>query len=486
MGCGSSSDSGVMGASGHGAHKDGNTRSSSLRGGDLGTVADALEAGRSDAIGRELDALREGSTERVRMLLLGPGDSGKSTIFKQMRILHGSPLHDGDLRMYGVIVRSNVVTAMRKLCKLLRDLKFEDQLAAEGMTGPSESAVATADGAGGSSECDHNGCGGGTQPRRTTMLSPKEAYDILVAQLVNNAAGRMRPPPEDAWASSSTMNDSSCPDDRPDDVRDPCPPDDDWIGYSPRAGRAPNADARTFLRLWRPMAVLWDSRTMKEVWMRRAEANVVDGHILFLDDMERIASPEFRPTDRDILNARTRSTTVVTETYRIDGVDFEICDVGGQRSERRKWIDCFDNVDAVIFVVALSEYDQTLGESKMTNRMVESLALFRSVCNHKAFANSSILLFLNKMDLFAEKILHSDIRKQGPFQDYHGSPGEFQEGVMYFIHRFKKCLMKDEIKDSYVHVTCATDTDNIKFVMNSVRESIRTENLRRSGFFGSG
>lgn len=37
-------------------------------------------------------------------------------------------------------------------------------------------------------------------------------------------------------------------------------------------------------------------------------------------------------------------------------------DVGGQRSERRKWIHCFESVTSIIFLVALSEYDQVLAE----------------------------------------------------------------------------------------------------------------------------
>ena len=42
---------------------------------------------------------------------------------------------------------------------------------------------------------------------------------------------------------------------------------------------------------------------------------------------------------------------------------FRMVDVGGQRSERRKWIHCFENVTSIIFLVALSEYDQILFES---------------------------------------------------------------------------------------------------------------------------
>jgi guanine nucleotide-binding protein G(i) subunit alpha len=68
-------------------------------------------------------------------------------------------------------------------------------------------------------------------------------------------------------------------------------------------------------------------------------------------------------------------------------------DVGGQRSERKKWIHCFENVTAIVFLVAISEYDQSI------NRMQEALVLFDSICNSRWFVRTSIILFLNKVRL---------------------------------------------------------------------------------------
>lgn len=79
-------------------------------------------------------------------------------------------------------------------------------------------------------------------------------------------------------------------------------------------------------------------------------------------------------------------------------------DVGGQRSERKKWMHCFQEVTAVIFCVALSEYDLKLYEDDTTNRMQESLKLFKEICNTKWFANTAMILFLNKRDIFSEKV----------------------------------------------------------------------------------
>ena len=82
---------------------------------------------------------------------------------------------------------------------------------------------------------------------------------------------------------------------------------------------------------------------------------------------------------------------------------------GGQRSERKKWMHCFEGVTAILFLVAMSEYDLKLVEDQTTNRMHESMRLFESICNSQWFVNTSIILFLNKRDLFEEKIAKSPI-----------------------------------------------------------------------------
>lgn len=400
-------------------------------------VDDPAELAKSGGIDRDLDRARQQEEGKVKLLLLGAGESGKSTVFKQMRILHGAPRPEDDLRMYGVVIRSNVIVATRKLCSHLRHLELEDALRKEPAPEPEDGAP---------------------------NMTPWEAYEELIANIVDNTASM----PEGALQNGG--NDTVTR---------------DWVGQSPRAGLAANNDAKQFLQHVHAIRILWQSKTMKEVWSKRAAVNVIDGHKEYFQDIMRIASPSFKPTTQDILLARVRTTQVVMERYRIDGIDFEMYDVGGQRSERRKWIDCFDNVDAVIFVAALSEFDQTLAESKRTNRMVETLELFRSVCNNRAFANTSIMLFLNKKDIFAEKILFSDIAAQRPFYDYAGPPKDFDHGVLYFIQKFKDCLIDDEFNDSFIHVTCATDTNNMEFVLDSTRTIIMTDNLRRSGFLGS-
>lgn len=68
-------------------------------------------------------------------------------------------------------------------------------------------------------------------------------------------------------------------------------------------------------------------------------------------------------------------------------------DVGGQRSERKKWIHCFENVTAIIFLAAISEYDSTLVEDENVNRMMEALTLFDTICNSRWFQKTSIICF---------------------------------------------------------------------------------------------
>ena len=85
-------------------------------------------------------------------------------------------------------------------------------------------------------------------------------------------------------------------------------------------------------------------------------------------------------------------------------MNFRLFDVGGQRSERKKWIHCFDEVKAIIFVAALSDFDLMLCEDRTINRMSESMRLFASICNNRWFQETAMILFLNKIDVFEAKI----------------------------------------------------------------------------------
>ena len=64
--------------------------------------------------------------------------------------------------------------------------------------------------------------------------------------------------------------------------------------------------------------------------------------------------------EQDVLRSRARTTGVVELCFEYRNVLFFMYDVGGQQSERRKWIHLFSDVNGVIFVSALSEYDQVI------------------------------------------------------------------------------------------------------------------------------
>ena len=84
----------------------------------------------------------------------------------------------------------------------------------------------------------------------------------------------------------------------------------------------------------------------------------------FFDDLERLFSKEFVPTDQDVLRARLRTTGITETHFDLGTLQYRMFDVGGQRSERKKWIHCFEGVNALMFLVAISGYDQCLAEDK--------------------------------------------------------------------------------------------------------------------------
>ncbi|KAJ3282851.1 guanine nucleotide-binding protein subunit alpha [Borealophlyctis nickersoniae] len=197
----------------------------------------------------------------------------------------------------------------------------------------------------------------------------------------------------------------------------------------------------------------------------------------YMDDAARICARDYKPTDQDILRSRVMTTTITESKFTIQGMIFRIFDVGGQRSERKKWAPYFDDCNAIIFLAAISAYDQTCFEDNTTNRMVESMNLFDSICNHPLFKKTSMILFLNKIDLLKEKLQRSPIKNY--FPQYEG-PNEFEPACEYFAHRFV-ALNRTPEKKIYIHFTFATDTNQIKTVFSTVSAIILRGNLEASG-----
>lgn len=86
--------------------------------------------------------------------------------------------------------------------------------------------------------------------------------------------------------------------------------------------------------------------------------------ISYFDSIERIGHHNYLPTDQDVLRSRVKTTGITETTFVIKNLTYRMFDVGGQRSERKKWIHCFENVTAIIFLIAISEYDQVLIEDE--------------------------------------------------------------------------------------------------------------------------
>lgn len=72
----------------------------------------------------------------------------------------------------------------------------------------------------------------------------------------------------------------------------------------------------------------------------------------------------YAPTEQDVLRSRVKTTGITETTFRVGESTYKMFDVGGQRSERKKWIHCFENVTSIVFLVAISEYDQVLVEDE--------------------------------------------------------------------------------------------------------------------------
>eukprot|EP00457_Paulinella_chromatophora_P009419 gb/GEZN01009486.1/.p1 GENE.gb/GEZN01009486.1/~~gb/GEZN01009486.1/.p1 ORF type:complete len:362 (-),score=47.58 gb/GEZN01009486.1/:149-1234(-) len=315
-----------------------------------------------------------------KLLLLGAGESGKSTIFKQMKGIYGGGWSEKDCTPYTATVYSNVVTSIQTLITMSVELK---KYSAEG-----------------------------------TDVSPHLLQACQAIQSLEDSAEI-----------------------------------DEHI-------------AKLIHDVW------WDEGIQK-TWVYRSMYYLTDSAGFFLDKILDIGRRGYIPTEQDVLRCRIRTTGIQEKEFEIGNTHFKIYDVGGQRNERKKWIHCFSGVHAVLFVAALSGYDMVLYEDQDTNRMHEALDLFDEICNSRYFRKTAMVLFLNKRDLFYEKIVHVPLTEC--FPDYTGAERDYDAAVNYIKDRF---LDKSQFKQTItVHITCATEKNNVMKVFVAVKAAVLQQSL---------
>ncbi|KAF2963450.1 hypothetical protein GQX73_g10120 [Xylaria multiplex] len=114
------------------------------------------------------------------------------------------------------------------------------------------------------------------------------------------------------------------------------------------------------------------------------------------------------PTDGDLLRTKVTTTGIHPAMLTYQGSQFCVYDVGGERSERKKWIFAFQDVSVIIFPVDTISFDRKLREDELSDRMVEQFALFESISNSSWFERTGFIIIFTKIDLVEEYLKHMD------------------------------------------------------------------------------
>jgi hypothetical protein len=218
---------------------------------------------------------------------------------------------------------------------------------------------------------------------------------------------------------------------------------------------------------------LWSDAAIQDVWASRAKFYVLDAAPYYFAHVDRIASPDYRPTEEDMIMSRVRTTGISCVDIEDPPYRFSVVDVGGQRNERKKWIHCFDDVKAILFVVSLAGYGQVLFEDNSKNRLHESLELFEQVISNPAFSSlPSIFLVLNKKDLF--EAMSRDLGLKTCFPDYDGEENNMQAMTTFIERKFQAVVARvAPSKKLHTHIIAARVRMDVKCCWAEITSTIK-------------
>jgi len=221
---------------------------------------------------------------------------------------------------------------------------------------------------------------------------------------------------------------------------------------------------------------LWKSKHIQLAFERNNELQLpggTSGMTYYIKHALRFAARDYLPTEDDVIQANqsTNSGGIKEIVFTIGNTEFTLIEVRGHFD--RKWLPCFVDVFAVIFLVAMDEYDMVMEDNK-TNRMEESLKLFQKVSGSIWLEETPFILCLNKSDLLKEKILKSPVRDY--FEDYdqfingleNGTKmNEYLQSCEYIKAQYIEAFNGSRL---YPYVTCAFETEICDNVLSAVRD----------------
>eukprot|EP01083_Nonionella_stella_P214564 773033_1 len=154
----------------------------------------------------------------------------------------------------------------------------------------------------------------------------------------------------------------------------------------------PENVANAIQYIWQNSIVLKESMNS----MKFTHKILAQNCLYFWNELDRIKQQDYIPNQLDFLHLNHHTTGIVQRWLTVNDKKFHIFDVGGQVSERRKWISCFDNVTALLFVCSLACYNQTMFEDRNKNCMQDSMEIFEDICDIKHLLNLILYYFLIK------------------------------------------------------------------------------------------
>ncbi|KAI8899453.1 guanine nucleotide binding protein, alpha subunit [Globomyces pollinis-pini] len=226
----------------------------------------------------------------------------------------------------------------------------------------------------------------------------------------------------------------------------------------------------------------WNDPSIQEIFQR--DFNLYPCTInYFFENLNVIASKDYQLNNNDILLLRTVTKSVSDTIFEVQSTNnkplrIHFYDVSGLKHHRKHWISYFEDVLSIIYIVAISSYDQMMIEDPTINRMMDAIDLFGYIVNHPLLKKPDVICFFNKSDLFKKKIERIPIKNT--FPDFEGQQTT-KDGLKYFRSKFINAV-SNKSKTMTFHTTQCTDTTAMKTIIVNLQSSIVKGSLTAGGY----